>query len=105
MLTLLKRMTLPDRVPSYESLLDTAFRTASVVNSPAWVTYTISSARERLAALARSPMRSQARIALDTLKLRTESYLRARSEASGTAPADHSPAPPDYFRTPLRLGD
>lgn len=46
-------------------------------------------------------MRSQARIALDTLKLRTERYLRARSEAIGTAPADHSPAPPDYFRTTL----
>ena len=98
---LAERYDLARRDPFYGRPLDTAFCTASVVNSPARVTYRISSARERLAALARSPMRSQARIALDTLKLRTESYLRARSGVIGTAPADHSPAPPDYFRTTL----
>ena len=92
------------RGPFYESPLDTAFCTANVVNLPARVTYGISSARERLATLARSPMRAQARIALDTLKLRTGSYLRARSEAIGTAPADHYPAPPDYFQNEHRLG-
>ena len=38
---------------------------------------------------------------MDTLKLRTERYPRARSEAIGTAPADHSPAPPDYLQSTL----
>jgi type II secretory pathway predicted ATPase ExeA len=72
-----------------------------VVNSPARVTHGILSVRERLTALARSPIRSQARIALDTLKLRAQSYYRARAEGMGSAPADRLSAPPDFLQSTL----
>ena len=89
------------RGPFYDIPLDTAFYTATVVNSPASVTHGISTVRDRLTSLARSPLRSQARIALDTLKLRTQNYHRARGQGIGTAAADRLSAPPDFLQSTL----
>jgi hypothetical protein len=40
-----------------------------------------------------------ARIALDTLKLRSQNYYRAQAEGVGTAPADRSSAPSDFLQS------
>lgn len=90
--------------PVYESPLDTAFHTAGVVNSPAAVTRGVSSARECLTAMARSPVRTQAQIALNIFNLdESARFYRAQAQDTGTLSVDLASAPQDPLRTSLVL--
>ena len=70
--------------PLYGLPINVAFYTAAVVNTPAQVSSGIRTVRERLSELARSPVRRQAQIALDTIHLRNEYYRRAHPEHAYT---------------------
>ena len=71
------------REPIYGLPIDTAFYTATVINSPARVAAGIKSVRDRLILLAQGPIRRQAEIALDTIRIRNENYRQAHPELAG----------------------
>ncbi len=85
------------REPLYGHPLDTAFYTATVVNSPARVAAGIKSVRDRIVMLVQGPVRRQAEIALDTIRIRNENYRRTHPElASLPHPEEFMPRP-TYF--------
>jgi DNA transposition AAA+ family ATPase len=83
--------------PIYGLAINTLYYTPPVVNTPAQIGSEIDRIRTTLTELARGPIRRQAEIILDTLRVRNENYRRAHPGEAGRGNFyDEPPIEPTY---------
>src|SRR5271170_1175264 len=79
--------------------VDTLLYTTSVVNTPSRVENDIRWARERVMSIVLDPIRREATMVLDELRLKDEKRRREIMDKPGCSPCDRPAVDPSYFET------
>ena len=84
---------------SDELPIDTLLYTTSVVNTPSRVENDINMAREKVMSIVLDPMRREAAVALEEIRLEDEKRRREIMDRPGCSPCDRPAVDPTYFET------
>jgi hypothetical protein len=79
--------------------VDTLLYTTSVINTPSGIRNDISMARERVMSIVLDPIRSEAHIVLEKIRLKDEKSRREIMNQPGCSPCDRPAVDPMYFET------
>ena len=79
--------------------VDTLLYTTSVVNTPSGVRNDISMARERVMSIVLDPIRREALLVLEKIRLKDEKARREIMNQPGSSPCDRPPVDPTYYET------
>jgi len=84
---------------SDELPIDTLLYTTSVINTPSRVECDINMAREKVMSIVLDPMRREAAVVLEEIRLEDEKRRREIMDRPGCSPRDSPPVDPTYFET------
>jgi hypothetical protein len=79
--------------------VDTLLYTTSVVNTPSGVRNDISMAREKMMSIVLNPIRREALVVLEEIRLKDEKRRREIMDKPGCSPCDRPAVDPTYFET------
>jgi AAA domain len=79
--------------------VDTLLYTTSVINTPSGVRNDINMARERVMGIVLTPIRREASVVLEEIRLKDEKRRREIMDKPGCSPCDRPPVDPTYFET------
>jgi hypothetical protein len=79
--------------------VDTLLYTTSVINTPSRIAIDINMARERVMSIVLAPIRREANVVLQEIRLQDEKRRRAIMNKPGCAPCDRPEVDPIYFET------
>jgi hypothetical protein len=79
--------------------VDTLLYTTSVINTPSGVRNDIKMARERVMSIALNPIRREASVVLEEIRVKDEKRRREIMDKPGCSPCDRPAVDPTYFET------
>ena len=79
--------------------VDTLLYTTSVINTPSGIRSDINMARERVMSIVVNPIRREATVVLEEIRLKDEKRRREIMDKPGCSPCDRPPVDPTYFET------
>jgi hypothetical protein len=79
--------------------VDTLLYTTSVINTPSGVRNDINMARERVMSIVLNPIRREASVVLEEIRVKDEKRRREIMDKPGCSPCDRPAADPTYFET------
>jgi hypothetical protein len=79
--------------------VDTLLYTTSVINTPSGVRNDINMARERVMSIALNPIRREASVVLEEIRVKDEKRRREIMDKPGCSPCDRPAVDPTYFET------
>src|SRR3984885_9147752 len=79
--------------------VDTVLYTTSVINTPSGVRNDINMARERVMSIVLTPIRREASVVLEGIRLKDEKRRREIMDKPGCSPCDRPAVDPTYFET------